>query len=270
MTETVTIHVDDRAYELPVLPDGGRGGGFAFGLHKAGSTMMYKALNRLTKNHRLQFINIVQLFRKSGVAIEREQLTPAAVETLRKYMDHSGFLFGGWRDFPTNYKLPLRENTRTFLLIRDPRDMITSLYFSLKFSHTTSGPDGNNIQRAREKLVDVPIDEFALREAPLVVRKFEAYDALAGTALMLRRYEDIVFDKASLVSDLCSHFEIDASQPKITRVAQVIDERPGSENVHSHVRKVTPGDHKEKLQPPTIEKLNTIMREVLVKHGYMT
>jgi len=270
MSKTVNILVGDKACELPALPDGGRGGGFAFGLHKAGSTMLYKALSRLAKNHQLQFINIVQLFRKCGVVLEREELAPATIEMLQKYMDHSGFLFGGWRDFPTNYKLPLRENTRTFLLIRDPRDMITSLYFSLKFSHRMSGPNGNNIQLAREKLEYLAIDEFALREAPHVVRKFEAYDALAGTALMLRRYEDIVFDKVSLVNDLCRHFEIDASQPRITRIAQGIDELPENENVHAHVRKVTPGDHKEKLQPLTIEKLNTILREVLVKYRYIT
>ncbi len=40
------------------------------------------------------------------------------------------------------------------------------------------------------------------------------------------------------------------------------------EDVWSHKRKVTPGDHREKLQPETIRRLDQIFAPVLDRLGY--
>jgi hypothetical protein len=268
MIDAARVVVGDRTCDLPALAGGRRGGGFAFGLYKAGSTMLYKALQLVTVNRGVQFVNIVQQFRRAGIVLERESLSPEASAAIRAYTDQPGYVFGGWREFPQKYELPLRGDRKTFLLIRDPRDMITSHYFSLKFSHTTAGAGGVYVKKARESLQSVSIDEFARREAPRVAEEYKKYEALSGTAFMLRRYEDIIFDKLALVGDLCRHFEIDADQAHIARVAQAIDERPASEDVHAHVRQVTPGDHKAKLAGFTIEAIDEVLRDVLLKHGY--
>ena len=42
----------------------------------------------------------------------------------------------------------------------------------------------------------------------------------------------------------------------------------GEEDVWSHKRKVTPGDHREKLQAETIRQLDEIFAPVLEKLGY--
>src|SRR5262249_5892851 len=42
----------------------------------------------------------------------------------------------------------------------------------------------------------------------------------------------------------------------------------GEEDVWSHKRKVTPGDHREKLQSETIRQLDEIFCPVLTKLGY--
>jgi hypothetical protein len=85
---------------------------------------------------------------------------------------------------------------------------------------------------------------------------------------MLRRYEDIVFDRLTFVTELCGHFGIETPNAKMRVVAERNDERPASEDVHAHVRQVTPGDHAKKLSPATIEYLNAELADVLGKYDY--
>ena len=92
---------------------------------------------------------------------------------------------------------------------------------------------------------------------------------LGETALKLCRYEDIVFNKAKLVNELCLQFGLDVSPARRGRIASVLDQRPAEENIHSHVRQVTPGDHRRKLKPSTIEQLNRALADVLLKYGYI-
>jgi hypothetical protein len=64
----------------------------------------------------------------------------------------------------------------------------------------------------------------------------------------------------------------DLSDPEETR--EVVAARhansvaAGEEDVWSHKRKVTPGDHREKLQSATIRQLDQIFAPVLEKLGY--
>nr|MBA3810888.1 hypothetical protein [Caulobacteraceae bacterium] len=44
--------------------------------------------------------------------------------------------------------------------------------------------------------------------------------------------------------------------------------RPPVEDPSAHVRKVTPGDHVDKLKPATIAALNTRLAPILRDHGY--
>lgn len=47
-----------------------------------------------------------------------------------------------------------------------------------------------------------------------------------------------------------------------------MDRRPAQERPDKHVRRVTPGDHREKLQPATIARLNEAFGDVLERFGY--
>ena len=46
------------------------------------------------------------------------------------------------------------------------------------------------------------------------------------------------------------------------------DIRPVEEDMSKHIRKGTPGDHREKLQKETIAKLNDIFRDTCSFYGY--
>jgi hypothetical protein len=265
---TCRIEIDGNICEMPELTQGASGGGFAFGLYKAGSSLLYRTLRQLARNTSVSYFDVLHKLREAGAILETSRFSETGIALLRNYLDRSGIVFGGWREFPTNYELPLRADTQTYLLIRDPRDMITSHYFSLKYSHLTTGLEAKYILSERERLQHVDIDAFARSQAPPVARYFSNYAPLEHTQLMLRRYEDIVFDRLAFVTELCSHFGIDASTAKKRMVAERNDERPASEDVHAHVRQVTPGDHAKKLSPATIEFLNAELADVLRKYDY--
>jgi hypothetical protein len=45
---------------------------------------------------------------------------------------------------------------------------------------------------------------------------------------------------------------------------------PENERPNQHVRRAIPGDHIDKLNPETIDQLNLIFDEVLLRYGYMS
>lgn len=268
-TTSSDIRLGGKTCALPeIAPVEGARGGFAFGLYKAGSTLLNETLRRLARHSPTPYFNFVEHLRASDIVLERDEITPDARAAAEAYLAQPGVLFSGWRQYPLNYALPLTPQTPTYLLVRDPRDMITSHYFSLKYSHTTAGPAGRRIVEARARMEDMDIDRFAVRNAPRVREWFDAYEALGATALMLRRYEDVVFDKPGFVAGLCEHFELGVPRGAMARVAGMVDKRPAEEDIHAHVRQVTPGDHVNKLRPETIAEINQVLRPILVRYDY--
>ncbi len=266
--ETTDVTINGATCRLPAVASTATGGGFAFGLYKAGSTMLFDALQRLLANSNVRYLDLNQCFRRADIVLEQSEVDDKSKQLIGAYLDRPGIVYGGWREFPTNYVLPLRPDSRTCLLVRDPRDILTSHYFSLKYSHTTEGPGGIIISRARKNREGEDIDTFALRMAPPVVRYFRDYRALASTRLHMRRYEDIIFDKERYLRELCEHLELEVAASRIAKVVQTIDIRPDAEDIFAHVRQVTPGDHANKLKPETIEQLNVILRDALSEYNY--
>jgi len=269
MLAEIQVEVDGRTVRLPgELPGTGCAGGFAFGLYKAGSSLLLNAIERATAASSAKAVNVLRIFHDSGVFLQTASPSESLSKALESWLGLGGILFFGWRGFPVNYSLPLRPSTRTFLFIRDPRDMIVSHYFSIKYSHTTVGPGADHIIRQRQRLQTIDIDSWALTQTRRIERDFLRYEALDETALKICRYEDVVFDKIKLIDDLCSQFGLDVPQAKRKRIALAIDSRPEQEDIYAHIRQVVPGDHRRKLKPSTIEQLNHDLADILCKYDY--
>jgi hypothetical protein len=54
----------------------------------------------------------------------------------------------------------------------------------------------------------------------------------------------------------------------IREIAQRFDIFPGQEDPSAHIRKVTPGDYKQKLKPETIAQLNDFFQDILSRYQY--
>lgn len=245
-------------------------GGFAFGVYKAGSTLLQLALLQICGRTGIPiFCPITEGRQAGGIAIEIDPLTAQTKRDFEAAFARKGIVFAGFRDFPHFLKLDVTGRQAT-LLVRDPRDMLVSQYFSLLFSHVT-GPGFEKVSTLRKKHASTPIDEFVIGNAKIARNWFKNYDDnIGGANLLLHRYEDIIFDKARFLTEVCAHLGIDTERHRavILDVAQAVDERPAEEDPYKHVRRVTPGDHREKLRPETIERLNEIVGPILDQYGY--
>jgi hypothetical protein len=83
-------------------------------------------------------------------------------------------------------------------------------------------------------------------------------------------YEEMVLDFASWLRKFLAAFELadpdETYEFAMKRHAEAV--KPAGEDIWSHKRRVIPGDHKEKLRPETISKLNLRFRQVLDALGY--
>jgi hypothetical protein len=116
------------------------------------------------------------------------------------------------------------------------------------------------------------IDQYVLDQADEYHSRYAAYcDNLLGKKnVVLLRYEDMVLDFDRWFSAFAAAFGPGASsaisQPMMDNLRRQFEMR--SEDRKSHKRKVTPGDHRDKLRPETIARLNERFSDVLKALGY--
>jgi hypothetical protein len=242
---------------------------FAFSIHKAGSTLMYTMISQVCKAVQIPALSIPDMLFKEGIVSsewENDQELLGLIEP--------GHIYYGFRFLPEillNPQIRLREK-KSVLLVRDPRDALVSEYYSLGGKHPSHClPDKNKeafLERAKAN-ADFDIDEYVLRKATNHLRKLTTYQSnLDFNRVLLRRYEEIYFDKRTFLIDIFAHFGLSVPIEVIEQVAAQNDIRPVEEDMSKHIRKGTPGDHREKLQKETIAKLNDIFGDTCSFYNY--
>lgn len=236
-----------------------------FGLYKAGSTLLHAVAERLAPRAGLAFCNVAgELFRR-GV-----QLHEAPRATARLFHP-AGYCYAGFREMPRGFDIPILDRARSVLLVRDPRDILVSHYFSVTRSHVlpAGGSARHALEAARAEAARRTVDEHVAAMAPWISELFRFYRAaLAQPGCRVYRYEDVVFDKPAWLASMCRHFGWAIPQDDIAAVAAEHDLRPAAEDPHRHVRRVRPGDFREKLRPETIAALNESLAHLLDRFGY--
>lgn len=234
---------------------------FIVGLIKSGSTLLNRLMRPLSEAAGFHFNAPANDFRRKGLELRDAKVT----------FDPVGQAYGGFRHLP--WPLPDFAANRTVLLVRDPRDALTSLYFSVAYSH---GPPGSTdttlllrkFEARRAKARAMTIDAFVLDEVG-------AFAALAEKTIdhipahRLYRYEDVVFDKLPWTLDMLDYFGLSVPERRVAAIVGRNDVRPSEEDPQAHVRRVTPGDHREKLKPQTIAALDHRLAPLLRRFGYV-
>jgi hypothetical protein len=169
--------------------------------------------------------------------------------------------------------IPSLEEFKVVLVVRDPRDILVSDYYSIAYSHAI--PDGEKREvylSRREKALATKLDEYVLQSAPKLRSVFERYTIHlfpVCPGVHVARYEDMVENFPAWLAALLAACGL--AVPEAER-RQLIEEnearRPKGENIHKHLRKGMPGEHREKLTPATIEILDSIFKEPLDRFNY--
>ncbi len=202
----ITFSVGGHACRLSIEPAGDPAvpSVFLVGLPKAGSTLLNLTLRPLLKSAGLTYVNLQGAMNELGVPPRNYP------PELNAAFQPAGYAFGGFRSLPgPSSILPSYASGRTILLIRDPRDMLSSLFFSVAFSHSPPGAGlggalARRFDKSRDEARTIGIDAFALANVKTVTQQFAWVEKkLAPLAYRFYRYEDIIFDKLNWTRATC-------------------------------------------------------------------
>ena len=249
-----------------------------FTLHKSASMLIHNLCNKLTQDAGIRYVspNVAN----SGIDA-RVLLSNKAIWSNR------GTCFAPVRFY---VDVPNIDEYQVTLHLRDPRDVLVSMYYSYCFIHQGE-IQGNT--GYRKEIADQGIDRFVLHMANeqkpqikgdygtgahvadatgnLLKRYSDYIDHVLGRRnATLVKYEEMVTDFPSWLEKFIAPFPLKDKKATVNELValspQIFPSR--TQDVMHHVRHITPGDHKNKLKAETIDELNHVFRDVLVALDY--
>jgi len=187
---------------------------------------------------------------------------------------NKGYFYGPFRSFHRGIRN--LEDFKILLVLRDPRDVIVSSYFSL-YSHVFPLGEGAKKQKQRMErrkfLLNSDIDTYVIQKIknrPNYMDRFDDYcsQLLGKPNVLFLKYEDMVFQFESWLDRLLDFFDLKISPHLRREVLQLADFSVDKENRYSHKRQVFPGDYRRKLKKETIAFLNAQTEDILHKLDY--
>ncbi len=232
---------------------------YIFTTHKAASMLLYEIGRKLARRAGMPFWSINdKTFPERGPAEDPNAFDgkTGCFCPLRFCMD-----------------LPDVDEAAIILHLRDPRDVLTSMFFSQAYSHPpVPGGTFNPTDQDRQQWREAGIDAHTRTLADRWVKRYQAYvdNMLGRPNVTFLRYEDMVADFPAWLNRFVEPFPIPDKPVLVGKLAHQYRNNfdVGPEDVYRHKRQVTPGDHKRKLQPETIAFLNDKFAAILPALGY--
>jgi Sulfotransferase domain len=250
-----------------------------FTTHKAGSMVLHRVLRDICEKNNIAYYSPNQ----SGA----NKMPFDRIFNGEDFIAARHGYFGPLRFFVPSAAL---ESANIIVHLRDPRDVLTSMFFSYCFMHPGDIEANTGY---RKEVAEAGIDKFVLDMSD---ENFTRYTGDYGTGSPYNRYigniqdryitylrevirkpnavvisyEEMVLDFRSWLRKFLTAFKLADADETYEFVADRHAEtvKPTGEDNWSHKRKVTPGDYKEKLRPETISKLNLRFSKVLDALGY--
>jgi hypothetical protein len=169
------------------------------------------------------------------------------------------------------WHIPNMNEFYKVVVLRDPRDLLTSDYYSAAFSHVVPGNPTflDPFNKMREWAKSVTVDEFALGQKDSVLSEWHEYIRFVKqfSRVHVSKYEDVMLDFPRWLDQVLAFCELTIDGR--LRDKLIADAAPPKkEDPYSKRRKALPGDYRNKLQPKTIDALNATFRDVLAQFGY--
>jgi len=189
-----------------------------------------------------------------------------------------GYLYGPFRIFNGPFRIysegiPSLENYKVILMLRDPRDVLVSTYFSTAYSHPMprrNQSEANRLRAAREETLRMTIDEYVLKKADTVSDIYLrcCQELLNKSYVLFVKYEEMISDFESWLDKIVNFVEFHPRSEVRDKIVRRANFQVAEENVYIHKRQVTPGDYQRKLRAETIKALNVKFHEAMEKLFY--
>jgi hypothetical protein len=266
MRHTFTA-LNDAPFSLDLPEPDPHPAAFFLSVHKAGSTLLQRMVRDLcAEAGRAVFELESELFRQGIVPGD----CPLDAFLL---LERDGYVHSGFRTPWLLHFLRSYRKRAKLLLVRDPRDIAVSYYFSMARSHPLpeSGRAREGILRQRQTAAGQDPSAYvlagnvngvmnALVNFSRQLGQFDRFDWV--------RYEDVIFDKAALARRICETMDVTLGEEVLAEVAARHDVRPEEERPDQHIRQVTPGNHEKHLSAEAQAFLFRRFRPAFERFGY--
>jgi hypothetical protein len=244
---------------------------FVLGVRKSGSTMLNRLCAALAKTNSMNVVDIPGSLFKQDVPV-KSWINDPDIEDLI----HPANVYMGYRNFPKMLSgRPIFSEARKILLVRDPRDALVSEYFSNAYSHrlpdvvNVDGGAARQLLEQRQRALNDDVNDYVLARAQLMDRTILPYAELLNDPMTkIFKYEDIIFRKREFAREILDHFGWQCEETRLHKIVETVDVFPTTEVKTNFVRKVSPGDHRDKLDAETIALLNQELRDSMQAFGY--
>ena len=207
------------------------------------------------------------------VYLTREQFQNVVFDPIWRIKGPDGFYLR--RAISNWWNYGIRQSPyRPFIVIRDLRDTLVSLYYSARYSHKAIT---DQLAELKQKLNSLNEEEGLIHMLDVVLPGCAKIQTswIGAPGVLVLRYEDILGNE----NDFFEHLILEYCQIEINRerLRDIIrynifeaatGRKPGQEDVHSHLRKGIAGDWKNYFTNGIKEKFKTRYGELLIKTGY--
>jgi len=267
MTNTHTITSQDgQKFEIDFPEPRGGQATFVVAGHKTGSVLLNNIIADIQTVTGLPAVPVETSLWKQGLNIKDWP------QELYDLLEQDGLVYMSFRDLQKLPQLASFQHGKRIFMIRDPRDVAVSYFFSMSQSHTLpkEGDAREGLIKMRETASGFDIDQFIQKGmANAVLRNIESFAHFLNTEnTVFYKYEDIIFDKESWVAQIASDLEVEIPQNDIERIAKKHDIRPSKEDPSAHIRSVTPGGYTAKIKPETIAYIQQNFPKFFSEYGY--
>ena len=174
--------------------------------------------------------------------------------------------------------IPKPEKSRAIFVLRDPRDVVVSEYFSLRYSHGLIG-DIPKIRRQLNALSEVEgllyVLEFLHSYGTFTCQCSWREEGNIDPEVLIVRFEDLMTDYGMPIwKAVFEHFDIQIPKPMLSQLLRdysfesLSGRRRGVEDKFSHYRKGVHGDWKNYFSEQLTDRFKQLTGDLVVRLGY--
>jgi len=169
-----------------------------------------------------------------------------------------------------------KNKTRKFVVIRDMRDALVSLYFSLKVSHPLIS---DTVTEGRRTLKSLSFEEGFLSILRTRGKTFSNIQrswlpAVKNGDAMMVRYEELLADEMEMFTKIIKFCELEINTSKLKKIVRKYSfenksgRAKGIEDIQSHYRKGISGDWANHFTPKIKSEFKDLFGQLLISTGY--
>ena len=185
-----------------------------------------------------------------------------------------------YASYSTFQQIPKPEQYKVFMVIRDPRDIVVSWYFSATLTHKTKGNDV--LHGLRQDLKSLTLEDgliFSIEKLGYLFENLRSWQEAESkdARVKLFKYEDLTQENQfSTFKSLLEHCEIlvsdDALQAALAQYSfkRLTRRQLGQEDVSSHFRKGMEGDWMNYFSEVVSQKFSSAADSLPTDLGYQS